>query len=290
MNSRYYWLLVVLVGWMLLPLASAAPKKQHKAQKDKAESGELVTLKDIPSLPDGPDKKCYAVFHGKAYDALVLARDLSVRIYIKDKDERIDKPIEINNHFLAQPDNRLYKDLMVFKGFRNLAPPAADAPKLVIMAENEAGVMLVQTWKFADNKIVVENSLDRFTAGDTPMRTFVCWPRTHKFTPNVEQAEREKAVAGYTMRWRAGKNEGSLRTITVPYAAVVAAQPVSDWVENEGPWGARKVTIKRLGGKGTFTLGRGAKIPYGGLDLIFTCKPAPKAKGLEGQGFELKVE
>jgi hypothetical protein len=289
-KKGYGWLLLVMLGWALLPGASAAPKSKHKAHKGNDDDGPLITLKEIPVLTNSPDKNCYAVFHGKAYDALMLARTLNVEVYIKDSNgERIDKPIIVGSRYLHQPNHRHAKDWMVFTGFRKLAPPALNPPKLVITAVNEGGVTVVQTWKFSDNKIVVENTVGSFTAGDNAMRMFVAWPRTHKFTPNVEQEERIKAVAGYTMRWRAGKNENSLKTITAPYGEPMANQPIGDWVENQGPWGARKVTIKRLGGRGAFTLGPGLRCPYDGMETVFVCKPVPK-KGVDDQGFELKVE
>jgi hypothetical protein len=123
------------------------------------------------------------------------------------------------------------------------------------------------------------------------MRTIVRWPMTHKFTPNVEKSEREHAVAGYSFRWHAGKSPNALKVITVPYASAVTGQGVGDWVENQGPWGVHKVTIKRKPSLGNLVVGGNLDpSPYCGLEMQYAAQYNAKLKKVEAQGLEIKID
>ncbi|TAN37826.1 MAG: hypothetical protein EPN23_04745 [Verrucomicrobia bacterium] len=286
-------MVLVVLFWALAPAVLALPKKPAKSKKGEDQGGDLVAFKDIPALPDAPNKDYYAVFCRKNYDALVVASNLVVYVYPKDKGERIDKPIEFSNRFVPALRDDVYKPLLTFLGVRNLAPPTTNASKLVITAVSATGITLIQTWKFADNKIEMEESLTGFSPNDpTFMRTTFHWPETHKFTPNIENSERVQAVAGYTMRWHAGKTPLTMKTTALPYAAAIVGQPNGDWVENQGPWGARKVTVKRKGSKGNLVFGfRGFEpSPYAGLEFQYMVNADPKTKKVDSAGLEIKIE
>ena len=279
-------LLTVLIG-MLVPEIGAAPPKPAKSKRE----GDLIAFKDIPTLSNCPDRDCYAVFYRKAYDVLVVASNLMVQVYPKDKGARLDKPIEFSNRFVPAPSDDGYKPLLAFQGVRNLTPPATNAVKLIITAVANGGVILNQTWKFGDSRIEMEESISGFTEKNGLMRTTFHWPETHRFAPNVEMAEREQAVAGYGLRWHAGKNWAGLKNMVLPYAKNVDGQPVGDWVENQGPWGPHKVLIKRKGDKGNMVLGFNLNpSPYAGLEFQYAVNSNPQMKKIEGVGLEIKIE
>ena len=298
------WVLVMLLtavlGWALAPLVVAAPQPPKKPAKppkeEKEDAGAKTEFKDIPALQDGPGKGYYAIYQCKFYDALVVASNLNILVYPKEQGERIDKPIEFNNRFAYHPTEEQKKsdpkDLMVFTGVRNLAPPAVNPPKILITAVSDTGVTLLQTWKFAETGITMEEHFKGSVPDPAPvMRTYFKFPQTHKFTPNIETADREKATAGYIFRWRAGKDEKTMKTITVPYVGKPDGLGAGDWVENQGPWGARKVTIKRKSNKGTIGMGsQWGKFVYDGLEMVFTTKADPKTKKVDPQGFDVKIE
>ena len=280
-------MVLMVLTWALAVGIFAAPPKSAKSKKE----GDLTAFKDIPTLPNCPDKDCYAVFYRKTYDVLVVASNLMVCVYPKDKGERLDKPVIFSNRFKPAPGDDGYRPLIAFKGVRNLPPPATNAPKLIITAVASNGATVYQSWKFGDNKIDMEESGADFPDKDVLMRTTFHWPETHKFTPNVEQADREKAVAGYTLRWHAGKTWLSLKTLTVHYADAVTGQPVGDWVENQGPWGSHKVLVKRKGTKGNIVLGWNmVTAPYVGLEFQYAVNNDPKTKKFDGVGLEIKIE
>jgi hypothetical protein len=285
---------VAVLGWMAGPATAATPPpkpKPAKPPKDTEAGAAKTEFKDVPTLQDGPGKGYYAIVQTKFYDALFVASNLTVQFFPKENGERIDKPVILDNRFVYKPGEHDPKDLMTFSGVRNLAPPAVNPVKLVITAVNDAGTVLIQTWKFAEGKIEVENHLKGFTGDPPTMRTYIKFPQTHKFTPNIEKSDREKQMAGYQYIIRGGKTENAMKTLKLSYANKVENLSVSDSVENEGPWGSRKITIKRKSGKGSINYGgEWNKMPYDGLEFAFGTRADPKTKKLDVQGFELKVE
>ena len=149
--------------------------------------------------------------------------------------------------------------------------------------------MVAQTWKFSDNKIEVEEAFAK-----TTMLTAFRWPATHRFAPNVEQKEREAAMTGFTLRWHGGKSFSAMKTFLVPYnGGPVGPPPCGDWVENQGPWGARKVTLKRKNNNGSLAMGENGNtpFPYCGQEVFYVPPPYDnKTKRITGCGFELKVD
>jgi len=292
-------LVAVLAGAVVYPALAAPAKKSGSggSQKDPDAGAAKIEFKDIPTLQEGPGKGYYAIVQTKFYDVLVVASNLTLQVFPKDKTgERIDKPIICDNRFVYTPSEHDAKqdpkDLMVFTGVRNLAPPAVNPPKLIINAVADSGAVLIQTWKFGEGKIELENHLKGFDAGAPPvMRTYFKFPQTHKFTPNIEKADREKAMAGYLYTIRGGKSENAMKTTKLTYASKPEGISVGDSVENQGPWGDRKVTIKRKAGKGSVNFG-GAwnKFPYDGLEFCFGTRADPKTKKLDAQGCEIKIE
>jgi hypothetical protein len=293
MKSNYVrWLVALAVSGSLVATAAAPKPPPPKAQKDPDAGAAKVEFKDIPTLQDGPGKGFYAIFQSKFYDVEVVASNLTFYVYPKDKGERIDKPVIFNNRFVHTPNERDPKDLMVFTGVRNLAPPAVNPPKIVISAVADSGAALLQTWKFGEGKIEVENHLKGYDANAPPtMRTYFKFPQTHRFTPNIEKADREKAMAGYLLTIRGGKSDTALKTTKVTYASKVEGFTVGDTIENQGPWGDRKITIKRKGGKGSLNIGgEWNKFPYDGMDFFARTVADPKTKKVDAQSFEIKIE
>lgn len=293
-------LLIVIVAamcWALAPQGRATPQPPKTPKAPKEDTSPKTEFKDIPTLQDGPGKGYYAIFQCKLYDALVVASNLNVLVYPKEQGERIDKPIEFSNRFVYSRKEGDPPDLMTFTGVKNLAPPAVlipTSPKITIQAVAASGLTLIQSWKFSEGTIAMEEHFKGTLADPLPvMRTFFSFPQTHKFTPNIETADRMKAMAGYTFRWRAGKDDKTMKTIDVPYVGKPESLGAGDWVENKGPWGARKITIKRKSNKGSIGMGtQWNKCLYDGIEMCFTAKPDPtaKIKKIDPQGFDMKIE
>jgi hypothetical protein len=288
--------MVAVLGGVAGPVASAKttppPLKPAKPAKDTEAGAARIDFKDVPTLQDGPGKGYYAIVQTKLYDVLFVASNLTAQLFPKENGERIDKPIIIDNRFVYTPNEHDPKDLMTFSAARGLPPPAVNPPKLVITAVNDAGTILIQTWKFAEGKIEVENHLKGYGGEPPIMRTYIKFPQTHKFTPNIEKSDREKQTVGYQYTIRGGKSENAMKTTKFSYASKIENVSVGESVENQGPWGDRKITIKRKGGKGSVNLGVtwGLKMPYDGLEFAFGTRADPKTKKLEAQSFEIKID
>ena len=208
-------------------------------------------------------------------------------VYLKDKNARLGKPIEINSRFGAPPRNLDPKEMLRFVVTE---PPTLQSHKMIVHVQSANGVPLTQTWKFSDSSITVENQIKKYpiSAPAQWVCTFIKWPQTHTFAPNVEKAEREKATAGYSWRAHSGKTYNTLKTITVPYAHAVEGQ-VFDWLENRGPWGTHEVVLRRKTTAGHMGLAFDGthNTPCDGLEMVWASNIDPKAGRMDTQTVEL---
>lgn len=240
----------------------------------------LTNFADVPVLTNGPGKGCYAIFQGKLFDVLV-ATNLDVTIYPVDNGKRMEPPVVINNNFTTPGWGS-------FVGVLKPDPPCVNPQKLVFRVVTDKGVQLVQTWKITDGLLSVNNLFKDYTGAVPVLHVGIQFPRTQTFAPAATPAERSAATAGSVLRWRAGHSETALTVITVPYGNRVMLQDYCDWMEHKGPWGARKVTVKRSTNKSLLSL-TGSVYGYEGVGLLFITRFDPKKRG-ELQGFDLKVE
>ena len=298
MNRKILCLLLgaAVLGWMTVPVwagkPAPPPPKPAKPPKDTDAGAAKTEFKDIPTLQDGPGKGYYAIVQTKLYDALIVSSNLSVQLFPKENGERIDRPIILDNRFVfTTGEHDPIKDIVPFAGVRNLAPPSVNPTKLVFTVVNDGGTVLIQTWKFTDGKIEVEDHVKAYTGEPPNLRTFVRFPQTHKFTPNIEKSDREKQMAGYQYILRGGKDDKTMKTTKLSYATKLENFNVGESVENVGPWGARKISIKRKSGKGVIKYGgMWNMMPYDGLEFFFGTVADPKTKKLDIQGFKIKID
>jgi hypothetical protein len=242
----------------------------------------LVDISDIPALPDGPGKGHYALFQGKLFEVL-MTTNLGLSIYPVEGGKRVGPPIEIAN-CNANPSEKL-RVVSIVKP----APPALNPARLSFDFVSDSGIHVLQTWKLRDGSLLVDNQVNNFPSERIPQLLIaVRFPRTHAVSTNAPQSERIKATGGCTLRWRGGEGDEGLKVYTAPYANRVDLLGFCDWIEHKGPWGNRKLTLRRTSAKGYFQP-LGVKFAYEGLGLMFISRPDGKRK-IEGQGFELKIE
>jgi len=241
----------------------------------------LINFNDIPALRDGPGKGHYALFQGKLFEVLV-ATNLDATIYPLVGGQRSDKPIVVKN-FFPKPLTEL-----LFVSIVTPAPPAVNPSKLAFELVSEKGIRLTQQWKISDGVLTVENRITGNVDLPPILRTGIQFPRVCTFTDALTRDLRAKVVEGCAVRWRAGNTESGMRVLTVPYAQRVEYLEHCDWMEHKGPWGTRKVTLKRTNLKGTFQLTNPDYAAHG-LLMHFITRPDARKKA-ELQGFELKLE
>jgi len=241
----------------------------------------LTNFADIPVLTNGPGKGCYAIFQGKLFEVQVTT-NLDLLVYPVDNGKRMEPPITLHTCFTTPGLGLNYIGLL------KPDPPCLNPQKLVLRVVTDTGAQLVQTWKFSDGLLSVNNLFKDFTGAVPSTRVTIMFPKTHTFTTASTPAERDAATAGCMLRCRAGHSDTSMKIITVPYANRIMAQEICDWMEHRGPWGARKVTIKRTTNKSIFNI-PGSVYVYEGVWTTFLTRFDAMKRG-ELQGFELKVE
>jgi hypothetical protein len=164
---------------------------------------------------------------------------------------------------------------------------------MVVYATTTNNVPLTQTWKFSDTGLTVENQIKKYPVNEPSkwVCTFIRWPQTHIFPPNMEKADREKATTGYTWRVHAGKSYNSLKTVTLPYTQALQ-QSFFDWLENCGPWGTHAVLLRRKSTKGDIRMNFDGThmVPYEGLEMVFISVINPPSGCLDAQAFELTIK
>ena len=265
--NRIVLLLIICLMGKLLPASATTP---------------LVDISDIPVLRDGPGKGNYAYFQGRVFDVL-MTTNLSLLVYPVEGGKRAGPPIEIINC-----NANLSAQLRVVSIVQP-APPAMNPSKLFFDFVSDSGAHVLQTWKLRDGSLTVDNQLTGFPYENIPrLNIAVRFPQTHSIATNTPQSERIKITAGCALRWRSGQNDGTLKIYSAPYANRVDLLGFCDWIEHKGPWGTRKITLRRTNSKSYFQP-LGVKFAYEGLGLMFFSRPDAKHK-VETQGFELKVE
>ncbi len=242
----------------------------------------LVDIGDIPTLSDGPGKGQYAIFQGKAFEVL-MTTNLGLFIHPLEGGKRVGPPIAIAN-CNANPSEKL-RIVSIVKP----PPPSVNPAKLAFAFVSDSGIHVLQTWKLRDGSLLVDNEVNNYPPERIPQLLIaVRFPATHTVPAHAPQSERIKATAGCAVRWRGGKGDDSLKVYTAPYANRVDLLGYCDWIEHKGPWGNRKVTLRRTNTRGYFQ-NLDVRFAHEGLGLMFISRPDARRK-LEGQGFELKVE
>jgi len=245
---------------------------------------------DYVRLQTIPGKDYGALFKARTYEAQVL-ENLNVLVYVLEKGARLGKPITISNRMNMAPRGQDPKDMV---RFAVTGHPQIQSHKMVIHAQSDHGIPLVQTWKFSDSAVAVENEIKNYPVNE-PFKwvcTFITWPCTHTFAPSVEKAEREKATRGYSWRAHYGKTYTTLKTVLLPYTHAIEPY-VFDWVENRGPWGATHTAVlKRKPGLGNLgiIIDPNHATPADGMEMIFVGAINGTVRRMDLQGFELSFK
>lgn len=243
----------------------------------------LINFTDIPSLRDGPGQGHYAIFQGKLFDVLITT-NLGLFIHPVENGKHSGPRIEIVNCH-ALPSEKLRIVSLV-----QPAPPAVNPAKLTFDFVSDAGVHVIQTWRIRDGSLLVENQVVNYPPERIPQLLIsVLFPKTHLISTNTSHSERVKITAGCMIRWRGGDGgDDSMKIYSAPYANRVDLLGAVDWIEHKGPWGSRKLTLRRTNTKG-YLQPASVKYAYDGLGLVFISRPDSRRK-IELQGFELKIE
>ena len=286
-----------LIGWLCLSLGAAAlvatgqdqPKPPAKPKapakpKSKAPPKPKDEGPALPELKDAPATNAYAFYAQAGFD-FVLDRHLRATFYPKDKGERVGKPIILSAPQFAVPGSKTPpKTPVKLVEFLDPLAPKAQAAEFEISGKLNNDALFGVKYKFAGNTLNLSCWMRNAPAaeGATPLVFQLTLPVTHTFTPNVEMADRKKAVDGWYIKTREkGEKDKNFKSFSYAYWDMAKFKKEAQSMEVFGPWGTRKLLVRTTGaGAGDFSLEslQGHRYPYTGFDGQFKVPTSPKKK------------
>jgi hypothetical protein len=296
-------LLILLVcGWfvVLLPAATDdtnAPNSKVASQPTKAKfKPKLDESPSLPELTDSAGIHVYTICSLPAFD-LEMDCHLRVTIFPKDKGQRIGQPV-----YLSAPSFHLtgirhqFKASPTISEFIKPPPPRKQAEELEINGQLNNEAVFGLKYKFQLNSLYLSGWLRNTPAAEqaTPLEFHIVWPETHTFTPNIELADRKKAMPGWYIKTREKSDqEQNYKSYAYTYWDLAKFKPEAQSMEVFGPWGTRKIMVHTSGpGVGNFSLemGRRHRYPYNGFECLFRVPTANSKKKTESSTLVITVE
>ncbi len=267
------------------PKPPAKPKAPAKA-KAKAKPKTPPKPKDegpaLPELTDTPATNAYAFYTQSGFD-FVLDRHLRATFYPKEKGARVGKPITLSAPLFVVPGSKNQpKSPPKIVEFLDPPAPKAQAAEFEINGKlNNDGLFGVK-YKFAGSTLSLSCWMRNAPAaeGATPIVFEIGFAATHSFTPNIEMADRKKAVEGWYIKTRE-KADKEKNFKSYAYWDLAKFKKEAQSLEVFGPWGARKFVAHEQGsGAGDFSLEspRGHRYPYAGFEAQFKVPTSAKKK------------
>ena len=268
------------------PKPPAKPKAKAPA-KPKAKTPPAPPKETGPQLPllaDVPPTNAYAFYSQASFD-FVLDRHMRATFFPKEKGERVGKPITMSAPQFAVPGAKGQPKTPA-KLVEYLDPPApkAGATEFVIEGKLSNDGLFGVKYKFSGSTLNLSCWMRNAPAaeGATPIVFEFAFAATHSFTPNIEMADRKKAVEGWYIKTREkADKEKNFKGYTYTYWDIAKFKKDAQSLEIFGPWGTRKFIIHELGsGEGDLTLEspRGHRYPYAGFEAQFKVPTSAKKK------------
>lgn len=265
------------------PKPPAKPKSKPKP-KPKPPAKPKDEGPTLPELTDTPATNAYAFYSQPSFD-FVLDRHMRATIYLKDKGERTGKPVKLSAPQFAVPNAKNPpKNPPKIVEFIDPPAPKAQAAELELSGKLNNDAVFSVKYKFLANTVSMACTLKNSAGGEgaTPFVMEFNFPTTHTFTPNIEMADRKKAVEGWYIKTREkGDKDKNFKSYTYTYWDLAKFKKDAQSAEVFGPWGSRKFLIKTMGpGESDLSLegGRGHRYPYSGFDCVFKLSTSSKKK------------
>jgi len=288
-----------LIGWLGVALGAAVlvaagqeqpqpPAKPKAPAKARPKTASKPKPKDegpaLPELTGIPATNAYAFYAQAGFD-FVLDRHLRATFYPKEKGARVGKPITLSAPLFVVPGSKNQPKVPA-KIVEFLDPPApkAQAAEFEIGGKLNNDALFGVKYKFAGNVLNLSCWLRNAPAAETltPLVFELGLPVTHTFTPNIELADRKKAVEGWYIKTREkGEKDKSFKNFSYTYWDLAKFKKAAQSLEIFGPWGTRKLLVHESGsGEGAFSLEslRGHRYPYTGFEGQFKVPTGAKKK------------
>lgn len=203
----------------------------------------------LPALADSTATNIFAEYSCANFD-LVLDRHWALTIFPKDAGARQGPPIRISGPQFKLYGARNQRDAPpTITGF-TAAPPAKKQPdELNIAGKLSNAVMFGVKYKFRGASLQLSCWIcNTPTAQEaTPMQFEIDFEATHHFSPNVEMADRKKQLAGWYIKSREKDSDGkNFKSYAYAYGDKLHFRKEAQFLENFGPWGARKIRLNSV--------------------------------------------
>jgi hypothetical protein len=277
-------------GWLVAegqdqPKPPAKPKAKAAKPKAKTPAKPKDEGPTLPELADAAVTNAYAFYSQPGFD-FVLDRHLRATIFLKDKGERVGKPVKISAPQFATPNAKTPPKTPPAKlvEFTDAPAPKAQAAEFEVGGKLNNEATFAVKYKFTASTVNMACSLHNAPGGEgaTPLFLEFTFPTTHTFTPNIEMADRKKAVEGWYIKTREkGDKDKNFKSYAYTYWDLAKFKKEAQNVEVYGPWGTRKFLIRTSGpGESDLSLeaGRGHRYPYTGFDCLFKLPTGGKKK------------
>ena len=299
-----------LIGWLCVSLGAAAlvaagqdqpkpPAKPKAAAKPKSKTPAKPKPQDegpaLPELTDTPATNAYAFYSQASFD-FVLDRHLRATFFPKDKGERVGKPVTLSAPMFVVPSAKGQpKTPPKIVEFLDPPAPKAQAAEFEIAGKLSNDGLFGVKYKFAGTTLNLSCWMRNAPAaeGATPIVFEFGFAATHTFTPNIELADRKKAVEGWYIKAREkGEKDKNFKSFTYTYWDLAKFKKQAQSMEIFGPWGTRKFLIRETGsGESAFSLEspRGHRYPYTGFECQFKV-PTSARKKTESSTLAILIE
>ncbi|TAN38024.1 MAG: hypothetical protein EPN23_03485 [Verrucomicrobia bacterium] len=267
---------IVFGGVVLLAVwraESAAAKPQA------AETGPL-----LPALTNSPEANAFAVYTHENFK-LVMDRQLRLTISPKDKGAYKGPVIQVSEPQFALFDTRGQdEDEPTITEFTELPPAKKQPDELNVEGKLSNNARFGVKYKFSGASIQISCWIRSAPAGGhaTPIQFETEFASTHHFAPNIEIADRKKQMEGWYLKTsEKGIKDKSFKKCTYNYWDQLKFKREAQFLENFGPWGARKIVLRTSGsGEGflhPYKRG-GQSYAYAGFNCYFQVPTVPKKK------------
>jgi len=244
-------------GWRILcggALLLAAWGREASAAKTESDTGPLLS-----ALTNSTEANAFAVYTQANLD-VVMNRRLGLTLFPKDKGERKGPALHVSGPQFALFDTKGQdEDPPTITEF--IAPPPAkkQPDELNVEGKLSNDARFGVKYKFSGASVQLSCWMRNAPAAAhaTPIQFEIAFAATHSFTPNIELADRKKQMEG----WYLKTAEKSVRDKYFTkhmynYWELLKFKKEAQFVENFGPWGARKILLHVAG------LGEGFLHPY----------------------------
>ncbi len=289
MRTTLIALLCAVLGMSLLTaVGEDKPKPKAKPKPAKSKPKTPAKPKDegptLPELAEAAVTNAFAFYAQPGFD-FVLDRHLRGTLYLKDKGERVGKPVKLSAPLFATPGAKTPpKNPAKLVEFLDPVAPKANAAEFEVSGKLNNEATFTVKYKFIASTVNMICTLHNASGAEsaTPLLLEFTFPTTHSFTPNIEMADRKKAVEGWYIKAREkGDKDKNFKSYAYTYWDLAKFKKEAQTVEVFGPWGTRKVLIRTSGpGESDLSLeaGRGHRYPYTGFDCLFKLPTGGKKK------------